>query len=142
MTEPRELHPALEQLERLFERDVAVLELLDDGVELGQSRFEILDRWIHIGEAKGEGLRPSPSHVAFQFPAIQCHAHAIARIDHCGIPDDVRAIRITAAGIPAPENGAAAEAPAAGGLRLSSRAWAVRGRASYLWCARVNAPAS
>ena len=43
VAEARQLHAALEELERLFEREVAVLELLDDRLELGDRRFKILD---------------------------------------------------------------------------------------------------
>src|SRR5688572_8168809 len=67
VAEPRELHAAFEQLQRLLERDVAVLELLDDRVELRQRGFEILDRWIHkclpgppaLASYSG-GTRPTP----------------------------------------------------------------------------------
>mgnify|MGYP003694185165 CR=1 FL=1 len=43
MAEPRELDAAFVERERLFEREVAFLELLDDGFELGDGRFEVFD---------------------------------------------------------------------------------------------------
>src|SRR5206468_4393922 len=46
VTEPRELHAALVQRQRLFEREVAFLELLDDRFELGDRAFEVFDRRI------------------------------------------------------------------------------------------------
>ena len=42
----RELNAALVKLERLLEREVSFLELLDDGFELGDRRLEVLDRWV------------------------------------------------------------------------------------------------
>jgi hypothetical protein len=47
MTEARELDAALEELERLLEREVSLLERLDDRLELGQRGFEIFDRGIN-----------------------------------------------------------------------------------------------
>src|SRR5881296_3317005 len=46
VTEPRELHAALVQRQRLFEREVAFLELLDDRFELGDRGFEVFDRRV------------------------------------------------------------------------------------------------
>src|SRR5262249_46317800 len=43
VAEPRELDAALVQRERLLEGEVALLELLDDRLELGDRRLEILD---------------------------------------------------------------------------------------------------
>ena len=44
VAEARELHAPLVELQRGFERQVALFELLDDGLELGDGGFEILDR--------------------------------------------------------------------------------------------------
>jgi hypothetical protein len=43
MTETRELDAALVEGERLLEGEVALLELLDERIELGERRLEILD---------------------------------------------------------------------------------------------------
>src|SRR5581483_8287872 len=43
VAEARELHAAFVQRERLLEREIAVLELLDDRLEFGDRRFEVLD---------------------------------------------------------------------------------------------------
>ena len=40
------LDAALVQRQRLLEREVALLELLDDGFELGDRRFEVFDGWV------------------------------------------------------------------------------------------------
>src|SRR3954465_10646363 len=47
VAEPRELHPALVELQRLFEGQLAILELLDDRFELRDRRFKILDSGSH-----------------------------------------------------------------------------------------------
>ena len=44
VAEARELHAALEELERLLEREIAFLERLDDRLELGDGGLEVLDR--------------------------------------------------------------------------------------------------
>src|SRR5436305_6283601 len=44
VTEPRQLHAALVQSERLLERQLTFLEFLDDRFELRDRRFEVLDR--------------------------------------------------------------------------------------------------
>ena len=46
VTVARELDAPLEQVKRLFERLVAVLELLDELLELSQCRFEIAYRGV------------------------------------------------------------------------------------------------
>src|SRR6476660_8641479 len=58
MAEPRQLHAALEQLERLLQREVAILEPLHDRFELADRRLKVLDCRIHN---HSEGLRPSDS---------------------------------------------------------------------------------
>ena len=45
VAEARELDAALVERERLLERQVAFLELLDDRFELGDRGFEVFDRW-------------------------------------------------------------------------------------------------
>src|SRR5204863_1329696 len=47
VTEARELHAALEELERFLEREVPLLERLDDRLELGDRRFEVFDGRVH-----------------------------------------------------------------------------------------------
>ena len=47
VTEAREVHATLVELQRGFERKVAFLELPDDGLELRDSCFEILDGGVH-----------------------------------------------------------------------------------------------
>ena len=68
----RQLDAALEQRERLVERQVAVLELLDDLLELGDGGFEVLD---------GIGVMTSVSRVldaAGQLAFGERDAHAVA----------------------------------------------------------------
>ena len=48
VAEARELHAALEERERLLEREVALFERLDDRLELGDGGFEVLDCRIHV----------------------------------------------------------------------------------------------
>src|SRR5262249_38944394 len=43
VAEAGQLHPAFVELQRLLEREIAVLGLLDDRLELGNRRFEVLD---------------------------------------------------------------------------------------------------
>ena len=47
MAEARQLHAALVELERFLECEVAFLELLDDGLELGDGGFEVLNCRVH-----------------------------------------------------------------------------------------------
>src|SRR5688572_13749378 len=49
VAEARQLHAALVELERFLECEVAFLQLLDDGFELGDGGLEILDGWISHG---------------------------------------------------------------------------------------------
>src|SRR5882672_8832015 len=51
VAEARELDTALVERERLLEREVAFLELLDDGFELGDRRFEVFDGGFRHGSA-------------------------------------------------------------------------------------------
>src|SRR5262245_46984598 len=54
VTEARKLYAAFVERERLLERQVALLELLHDRLELGNSGFEILDRRIeHVAAPLG-----------------------------------------------------------------------------------------
>src|SRR5206468_10259300 len=46
VTEAGELHATLVERQRLLERQIALLELLDDRFELGDGAFEIFDRRI------------------------------------------------------------------------------------------------
>ena len=55
MAEARELDAALVELQRRLERQVAFFELLDDGLELGDRRLEVLDRGIQVVIATGFG---------------------------------------------------------------------------------------
>src|SRR6267154_1527551 len=46
VAETRELYAALVQLQGLLEREVPLLELLDDGFELGDRGLEVFDRCV------------------------------------------------------------------------------------------------
>jgi hypothetical protein len=47
MTKSRQLHAPFVELERLLEREIAFLERLDERIELRDSGFKVLDRWVH-----------------------------------------------------------------------------------------------
>ena len=53
VTEARQLHAALEQRERLLQREVALFELRHDGLELGERGFEIVGRFAHPSSRYG-----------------------------------------------------------------------------------------
>ncbi len=62
MAVARERHAALEERERLVERQVAVLELLDDGFELRDGGLEVLDGIGHYDPCSTrQGSSPSAS---------------------------------------------------------------------------------
>src|SRR5687768_4237611 len=58
MAETRELHATLVQLERLLEREVPFLELLDNRFELGDRGFEILNCRVHQFSPLHSSTRP------------------------------------------------------------------------------------
>src|SRR6516225_7599736 len=62
MAEPRQLHAAFVERERLFEREVALLELLHNRFELRDGRLEIFDRWLrHLVSPVSRGPCRAPS---------------------------------------------------------------------------------
>src|SRR5262249_47969703 len=70
VAEARELHAALVELQRLFEREVALFEFLHDGLELRDGGLEVLDRCVgHLC------LR----HLSFNFAAAQGDVDRVAR---------------------------------------------------------------
>ena len=55
----RQLDAAFEQRQRLVERQVAVLELLDDLLELGNGGFKVFDGLAHCGGFVSSTRHPS-----------------------------------------------------------------------------------
>jgi hypothetical protein len=56
VTEPRQLHAALEELERPLERKVALFERFHDCLELGDRRLEIFDGGSLVAHVNPEPL--------------------------------------------------------------------------------------
>ena len=125
VAEARELDAALVQLQRCFERQVAFLELLDDGFELGDRRLEVLDRGIH------QELLTCRSPVRRVPASRERGRRSRAR---GGVADDRRAVGIPAHSIAPAEHRQRAEA--------SSRAAVARSRPSARCRAASLAPAS
>src|SRR5258706_6702176 len=140
---------ALVQLQRRLERKVALLELLDDCLELGDRRLAILAGGIHISRqlaARSQRATEDPSlaallllpaagcrppaavHGAVQFAALELHVNLLAVLHRAGLANDCGAIRIPAHGVAAAKNRQRTEA-------LETRCRAAQSRISI-----VNAP--
>ena len=83
VTEARELHAALVQRQRLLEREVAFLELLDDRLELGDRAFEVLDGSISMtGHADSLqcNFAPAQASPGHDHPAARPTASRMTRV--------------------------------------------------------------
>src|SRR5262249_7773304 len=107
VAEPRELHAALVEGERLLEREVAILELLHDRLELGDRRLEILDRCVHLARVlRGRAYR---SYLAIELSARQTHVNLLAAGDRRGVAQHAAAIGVPGDRVAAPQDPERAE---------------------------------
>ena len=96
MAEAREVHAALVELQRRLERQVAFFEFLDDRLELGDRRLEVLDGGIHESVSVFGLIRSSvylrtapstdlastgPSHLVVAVGPLQCFLSLTSQVN-------------------------------------------------------------
>jgi hypothetical protein len=131
VAEPGQLHAALVQRERLLEREVALLQGLDDALELADRRFEVVRAVVGAHASCSEGsVRDMPRSVRAAVAITSQCSSPRASVTRTAWPTSSGSASRSSVRPSSDQQSAYPRPRTASGLRLASRAESVRHRVS------------